>query len=308
MLNSISALNSACTSNSARSGGIEIGAVQWGIPPEHVMAPPVLHTLHFTFRALTTLYPGVPVGYRFRRAWRSAVRTVSPEHAESEGPLPFCPLFSPRIGAGTPFTVQWRFLNPAPGEMEAWISAASLLAREGIGARREHGSGKISLLEVTHGPNHHRVWEPGRQEVHLPAGEALYLREAPPTRGYLRIRMRSPLHLRRKGTFMSAPTLPEVVRAAAMRTQHVLGEASLNPETLHAAARALHPVDVHWVRHDAFVQPTPHTSPVPLPGVLGHLTAHGEIGALVPLLELAAKLHIGSHKNFGLGLFEVDIL
>lgn len=268
--------------------------------------------LHFTFRTLSSVYLGVPAGYRLRRAWRSAARTVS---GGNEVPGPIALSLSRDAGVLPPsavFRATWTFLRPEPIALRVWIDAAHLLTREGMGGRREHGSGQVALTEIAFGSGHTRLWPDAALTAGWEVGEPLLPPVSAPE-GPVRLRLLfpTPLHLRRLGALIEAPTLPDLVRAACRKVARVPGlrlPAWADEARALDVCASLRVQETCWVVHPAFVRPaTPSERPIPLPGVRGHLCVDGEARELVPLFATASRLHLGAHATLGFGAMLVHV-
>lgn len=135
-----------------------------------------------------------------------------------------------------------------------------------------------------------------------------------PNVGRVHLRFLTPLRLRTDGRYNSAPTFVHIFQAL-LRRLHLLSvifgggaadAAALRPLLARADAVATKSASFRlfeWSRTSGRQKRR-----IDMDGVLGDLTAEGEIGELIPFLRAGEWLHVGSGTSMGMGKYQITEL
>lgn len=153
--------------------------------------------------------------------------------------------------------------------------------------------------------------ESAKGPVASPEPEAFTATVGCPREARFSIHYRTPTRLMTDGRILRRPAFGPLVSAALRRLQllcavHDEGEFNLDTAEL---ARAAHDVRLtrdmtRWADKSRYSHRQDQC--VPIGGLVGTAELSGDIGTFLPLLDLAAKVHIGKGTAFGHGRFQVE--
>lgn len=186
------------------------------------------------------------------------------------------------------------------------------MGRIGIGRRGTgNAPGTFRLLEVASRGRTLYAAEDGRllpeevtEELTLSAGSTL---DAPQS---LRVKLETPLRFKQEGRLSDGLSFETLVRLALRRASSLMqafgeGEPDLDYRGLVARAGAVSasPCAIRWTDWERYSNRQKQR--MQLGGLTGSVVYRGALSEFRPLLEFAAKTHIGKQTSFGLGRIAV---
>lgn len=218
-----------------------------------------------------------------------------------------------RVEAGDTFSFAVVLIGQATAQLPLVSFALQQALEKGLGRMR--ASGTLESIEwqqaTSTGTHPVCIWRKGESaiaghapHVHLPEPDAHTTRQ-------LTLHMRTPMRLQQQGTPLRPAALkPRKLMADLLRRITLLndfhglqaGHAGQQPD-VHALVEHAHALahyrNLHW--HDWSRYSSRQQREMTLGGVLGDWTLEGDIGPLLPWLQLGQWLHVGKNATMGLG-------
>jgi CRISPR/Cas system endoribonuclease Cas6 (RAMP superfamily) len=131
--------------------------------------------------------------------------------------------------------------------------------------------------------------------------------------GWVQLEFLTPLRMRTEGRYNSAPTFAEITQAL-LRRIHLLrelygygeGSTAWTHPLLACADRAVAEQAKFSVFHWDRMSGRQHRR-INMDGVLGSITASGDLTALAPWFELGTWLQVGSGTSMGMGKYNLKL-
>jgi len=188
-----------------------------------------------------------------------------------------------------------------------FIMALSKLGELGLGADRVPFS--VDEIRTNSG---NIVYTQGQTEpVIAPVLTALHAPVEDVREGTFRVHYRTPLRIRSDNRTLRRPEFGALVSAALRRLEllasiHDAGEFNVDSAALAGRAREVRLSQdmTRWEDLSRFSRRQGKC--IPIGGLTGVAEFAGDIGTFRPLLELAAKVHVGKSTTFGHGFFEIE--
>ena len=217
--------------------------------------------------------------------------------------------------AGDEFTCRLSLFGDFNRKLAYFIYAFEQMGRIGIGRRINGVRSHFALKNVIW--KDRIVYQPDNQRLELP--EKLVNLTLDPIvlnnngENQIKVTLETPLRIKHKGRLSNGLPFHLMVRGMLRRVSSVMaacgeGEPHLDYHGLVDLSRSVRVADSNTRWYDWKRYSNRQDRSMLMGGIVGSITYEGKIKPFLPLIEVAAKLHIGKQTTFGLGKFSAVIL
>ena len=212
-----------------------------------------------------------------------------------------------RLPAGAEFSLPLTLIGRGRGYLAHFIEGLDAMGRSG------RFGGRFRVVEILEaGGEKAKIYDGFTRRLLRP----LPLWSMPgqtPARS-IRMEFVTPLRLREKGAYTKGPAFATLVQALVRRI-HMLGCAHEGwPDELEwrrpllEAADRVETVGAEWREFRWSRRSGRQGRVIPMDGLRGWMEVRGDLGPLLPVLELGRHLHIGSGTVMGMGRYRLEVL